>query len=168
VRRNTCVTCQVSWTAPRLTTLDSYGDNSGIPLRSTHYVLLTSNFSKHYMWASGHFLLLIAAFRYFVAWITFKSVSAWWYKGRSWRFSQIPSSQLSLLSQLHWCPHQLRHRLPVSLNIIFPSSCQLTSPNLRKSLGVCGIDQRPILHVFSLSSTDSSTQCCLHQASYPG
>ncbi|RDB29012.1 Nucleoporin POM33 [Hypsizygus marmoreus] len=36
--------------------------------------------TQHYLWASGHFLLLISALRYFVAWITFKSVSAWWYK----------------------------------------------------------------------------------------
>ncbi|KNZ71462.1 UPF0121 membrane protein, partial [Termitomyces sp. J132] len=34
----------------------------------------------HYLWASGHFLLLVSALRYFIAWITFKSVSAWWYK----------------------------------------------------------------------------------------
>ncbi|KAG5648173.1 hypothetical protein DXG03_006128 [Asterophora parasitica] len=36
--------------------------------------------TQHYLWASGHFLLLVSALRYFVAWITFKSVSAWWYK----------------------------------------------------------------------------------------
>jgi len=36
--------------------------------------------TQHYLWASGHFLLLISALRYFVAWVTFKSVSAWWYK----------------------------------------------------------------------------------------
>ncbi|THV07560.1 hypothetical protein K435DRAFT_959637 [Dendrothele bispora CBS 962.96] len=36
--------------------------------------------TQHYIWASGHFVLLLSAFRYFLAWITFKSVSAWWYK----------------------------------------------------------------------------------------
>ncbi|KAF5377471.1 hypothetical protein D9615_005182 [Tricholomella constricta] len=36
--------------------------------------------SCHYLWASGHFLLLVSALRYFIAWITLKSVSAWWYK----------------------------------------------------------------------------------------
>ncbi|KAF8922303.1 hypothetical protein CPB85DRAFT_1555688 [Mucidula mucida] len=36
--------------------------------------------TQHYLWASGHFILLLSAFRYFLAWITFKSVSAWWYK----------------------------------------------------------------------------------------
>jgi len=36
--------------------------------------------TQHYLWASGHFILLIASLRYFIAWATFKSVSAWWYK----------------------------------------------------------------------------------------
>ncbi|KAG7450268.1 uncharacterized protein BT62DRAFT_927584 [Guyanagaster necrorhizus] len=36
--------------------------------------------TQHYLWASGHFILLLSALRYFIAWITFKSVSSWWYK----------------------------------------------------------------------------------------
>ncbi|KAJ3498676.1 hypothetical protein NLJ89_g10187 [Agrocybe chaxingu] len=36
--------------------------------------------TQHYLWASGHFLLLLASLRYILAWVTFKSVSAWWYK----------------------------------------------------------------------------------------
>lgn len=36
--------------------------------------------NQHYAWAAGHFVLLVSALRYFVAWVTFKSVSAWWYK----------------------------------------------------------------------------------------
>jgi len=36
--------------------------------------------TQHYLWASGHFLLLISALRYFLATITFKGVSTWWYK----------------------------------------------------------------------------------------
>jgi hypothetical protein len=36
--------------------------------------------SQHYVWASGHFLLLVSALRYFLAWVTFKTVSTWWYK----------------------------------------------------------------------------------------
>ncbi|PPR08130.1 hypothetical protein CVT24_012374 [Panaeolus cyanescens] len=36
--------------------------------------------TQHYLWASGHFLLLIASLRYVIAWATFKTVSAWWYK----------------------------------------------------------------------------------------
>jgi len=36
--------------------------------------------TQHYLWASGHFILLVSALRYFIAWVTFKSVSTWWYK----------------------------------------------------------------------------------------
>jgi hypothetical protein len=36
--------------------------------------------TQHYLWASGHFLLLLSSLRYFLGWAAFKSVSAWWYK----------------------------------------------------------------------------------------
>ncbi|KAJ7139907.1 hypothetical protein C8R44DRAFT_868003 [Mycena epipterygia] len=36
--------------------------------------------TQHYLWASGHFLLLLSSLRYFLAWVMFKSVSSWWYK----------------------------------------------------------------------------------------
>ncbi|KAF8640783.1 hypothetical protein AX17_000432 [Amanita inopinata Kibby_2008] len=36
--------------------------------------------TQHYLWASGHFLLLVSAFRYFLASVTFRTASAWWYK----------------------------------------------------------------------------------------
>ncbi|KAG1825628.1 uncharacterized protein BJ212DRAFT_286781 [Suillus subaureus] len=36
--------------------------------------------TQHYLWAGGHFLLLLSGFRYLLAWIMFKSVSSWWYK----------------------------------------------------------------------------------------
>jgi len=36
--------------------------------------------TQHYLWASGHFLLLLSSLRYLLAWATLKSVSAWWYK----------------------------------------------------------------------------------------
>jgi hypothetical protein len=36
--------------------------------------------SQHYIWASGHFLLLLSSLRYFLGWVTFKAVSGWWYK----------------------------------------------------------------------------------------
>ncbi|KAG9314641.1 P-loop containing nucleoside triphosphate hydrolase protein [Chiua virens] len=36
--------------------------------------------TQHYLWAGGHFLLLVAALRYFIACVTFTTVSAWWYK----------------------------------------------------------------------------------------
>jgi hypothetical protein len=35
---------------------------------------------QHYIWASGHFLLLVASLRYVLAFATFKTASAWWYK----------------------------------------------------------------------------------------
>ncbi|KIJ68734.1 hypothetical protein HYDPIDRAFT_81645 [Hydnomerulius pinastri MD-312] len=35
---------------------------------------------QHYLWAGGHFLLLLSALRYFIAWFTFKTISTWWYK----------------------------------------------------------------------------------------
>lgn len=43
--------------------------------------------TQHYLWASGHFVLLVASLRYFLAWITFKAVSTWWYKGALWLLS---------------------------------------------------------------------------------
>lgn len=36
--------------------------------------------TQHYLWASGHFLLLLFSLRYFLAWSTFKHPSAWSYK----------------------------------------------------------------------------------------
>ncbi|TFK76856.1 hypothetical protein BDN72DRAFT_830023 [Pluteus cervinus] len=36
--------------------------------------------TQHYLWASGHFLLLVSSFRYFLAVVTLKAVSSWWYK----------------------------------------------------------------------------------------
>ena len=44
-------------------------------------VLFTWLRVQHYLWAGGHFLLLVAALRYFIACVTFTTVSAWWYKG---------------------------------------------------------------------------------------
>ncbi|PFH46986.1 hypothetical protein AMATHDRAFT_68611 [Amanita thiersii Skay4041] len=36
--------------------------------------------TQHYLWASGHFILLLASLRYFIAAATFRTASAWWYK----------------------------------------------------------------------------------------
>ncbi|GAW09286.1 hypothetical protein F5879DRAFT_940014 [Lentinula edodes] len=36
--------------------------------------------TQHYLWASGHFILLLSALRYFFAYATFKTVSPIWYK----------------------------------------------------------------------------------------
>jgi len=35
---------------------------------------------QHYLWASGHFILLISGLRYIYASITFNAMSNWWYK----------------------------------------------------------------------------------------
>ncbi|KAF7306727.1 hypothetical protein MIND_00464400 [Mycena indigotica] len=37
--------------------------------------------TQHYLWASGHFLLLVASLRYFLPSLLWRSVSAVWYKG---------------------------------------------------------------------------------------
>ncbi|KAF7310722.1 hypothetical protein HMN09_00615200 [Mycena chlorophos] len=37
--------------------------------------------TQHYLWASGHFILLVASLRYFLASLLLRSVSTWWYKG---------------------------------------------------------------------------------------
>ncbi|KAI0786037.1 hypothetical protein C8Q75DRAFT_299533 [Abortiporus biennis] len=36
--------------------------------------------TQHYMWALGHFILLISSARYFLAWAMFRGPGAWWYK----------------------------------------------------------------------------------------
>jgi hypothetical protein len=36
--------------------------------------------TQHYVWAGGHFILLISAMRYILAWAAFKTPSLWWYK----------------------------------------------------------------------------------------
>lgn len=36
--------------------------------------------TQHYLWAGGHFILLLASFKIFLSTVTFGSPSAWWYK----------------------------------------------------------------------------------------
>ncbi|KZT74842.1 hypothetical protein DAEQUDRAFT_720020 [Daedalea quercina L-15889] len=36
--------------------------------------------TQHYMWAAGHFILLISALRYLLATVLFRGPSPWWYK----------------------------------------------------------------------------------------
>jgi len=36
--------------------------------------------TQHYLWASGHFLLLLSALKYVWSTITFQTASTWWYK----------------------------------------------------------------------------------------
>ena len=49
------------------------------PARVAVHVKFTH--SQHYLWAFGHLVLLVGSLRYFLAWLTFKAVSTWWYKG---------------------------------------------------------------------------------------
>lgn len=41
---------------------------------------------QHYMWAGGHFVLLISALRYLLATVLFRGPSPWWYKS-TWALS---------------------------------------------------------------------------------
>ncbi|KAH8100535.1 hypothetical protein BXZ70DRAFT_1008033 [Cristinia sonorae] len=36
--------------------------------------------TQHYLWAVGHFILLLSSLRYFMAWVLFRGPSPWWYK----------------------------------------------------------------------------------------
>lgn len=36
---------------------------------------------QHYLWASGHFLLLASSVRYLLAWSLFRGPAPFWYKG---------------------------------------------------------------------------------------
>jgi hypothetical protein len=66
---------------PPIHTLSSYGDHPGESLPRPRQRPLTPCLRQHYLWAGGHFVLLISALRYFLATITLKAVSSWWYKG---------------------------------------------------------------------------------------
>ena len=66
---------------PLIHTLSSYGDFPGKSLPHPPQCPLTPCLRQHYLWAGGHFVLLISALRYFIATITLKAVSSWWYKG---------------------------------------------------------------------------------------
>jgi len=53
------------------------------------YLLLLALCPQHYVWAGGHFVLLISALRYILAWAFFKTPSLWWYKGSPLSFAEI-------------------------------------------------------------------------------
>ncbi|KAI0336052.1 hypothetical protein GY45DRAFT_1366153 [Cubamyces sp. BRFM 1775] len=36
--------------------------------------------TQHYMWAAGHFILLVCSFKFFLAKVLFQDPSSWWYK----------------------------------------------------------------------------------------
>ncbi|KAI0961273.1 hypothetical protein AcW1_000399 [Taiwanofungus camphoratus] len=64
----------------------SNGDNAGQPaplfIEGIHFGRKRTDpiSVQHYLWAAGHFVLLVSSLRYFLASITFRGVSAWWYK----------------------------------------------------------------------------------------
>lgn len=66
----------------------SNGDNAGQPaplfIEGIHFGRKRTDpiSVQHYLWAAGHFVLLVSSLRYFLASITFRGVSAWWYKSR--------------------------------------------------------------------------------------
>jgi len=60
---------------------------------------LTPRLLQHYLWAGGHFVLLISALRYFLATITLKAVSSWWYKGLSLRLDFIRQWLITLIAR---------------------------------------------------------------------
>lgn len=74
---------------------------------------------QHYLWAGGHFVLLISSVRYLLAWILFRSPGAGWYKGTPLVSCLPPTTALSRTS-LPRCSQfprgapKLRDRLPVS------------------------------------------------------
>ena len=123
---------------PPIHILNSYGDYPGEsllhpPPTSTHPCP-----RQHYLWAGGHFVLLISALRYFLATITLKAVSSWWYKG-VWlslgpSFRAVADITDLANSQFHRCSHKLRDSLPVSFFHLF--LCLPAHLPFRKSLGV--------------------------------
>jgi hypothetical protein len=36
--------------------------------------------SQHYLWAGGHFILLLSSLRYLIAWAMLRTPAGWWYK----------------------------------------------------------------------------------------
>ena len=68
-------------TFPLIHTLSSYGDRTGKSSPCFLQRLPAQRLRQHYLWAGGHFVLLISALRYFLAIVTLKAISSWWYKG---------------------------------------------------------------------------------------
>jgi hypothetical protein len=66
---------------PLIHIFSSYGDCTGESLPYSSQRFLTPPLRQHYLWAGGHFILLISALRYFLAIVTLKAISSWWYKG---------------------------------------------------------------------------------------
>ncbi|THH08686.1 hypothetical protein EW146_g8914 [Bondarzewia mesenterica] len=75
---------------------------------------------QHYVWAAGHFVLLISAVRYILSWALFRGPSTWWYTGGYYAIAELWKTLtvgLLLFSELHGGAHQLCYRLPVSVHV---------------------------------------------------
>lgn len=93
---------------------------------------------QHYLWAGGHFILLISALRYFLAIVTLKAISPWWYKGM-WFCLGMACSELQLITLI--VPPvsftgALISYVIVCQSVFPPVSLFTCSPVFRKSLGV--------------------------------
>ena len=62
---------------------------------------------QHYVWAGGHFILLISAMRYILAWATFKTPSTWWYIGSTLNFLNIERCLIVTCAQQVTSGHSL-------------------------------------------------------------
>ena len=56
------------------------------------------NVEQHYLWAAGHFLLLLCSLRFFLAKLMFRAVSAFWYKGASVSFLGVAGAYSDVAS----------------------------------------------------------------------
>ena len=77
--------------------------------------------AQHYMWAGGHFILLISALRYLLATVLFRTPSPWWYKSMWYSFAagfSAINNSFTFRSRFHWRSGQLCDRLPVSYSIV--------------------------------------------------
>ena len=119
--------------------------------------------SQHYLWAFGHLVLLVGSLRYFLAWLTFKAVSTWWYKG-------IQDFATSTDSRWPKTRSQRASAVPWSAMLSFASGYPFLNSTVlirclhfirRKSLGVClgfFFWSRLIRTRDQISLTDSSTK----------
>ena len=74
--------------------------------------------AQHYMWAGGHFILLISALRYLLATVLFRGPSPWWYKSMCYSSETMlraMNDPAAFRSGLHWRSGQLCDCLPVGL-----------------------------------------------------
>lgn len=93
---------------------------------------LTLHLLQHYLWAGGHFVLLISALRYFLATITLKAVSSWWYKGLSLRLDFIRQWLITLIVRTVSFTGALISYVIVCQSVFPPASSPTYSPVFQK------------------------------------